>query len=275
MRLWALLALCVPCLAQFCATATSLPFSATDLSLGAGKNIGVWTLSARPIGPAPITLSRVEILERFPELRVLPTWMTVDVLARSAYRDRRSTLARIATVALRLAPAALSLAGLATGTDAATYSGLGLGAATALVQGFTARTPDPAPATTHLLPDGEVVLGTSGGTWIVVSGLVRNATTLGPRCSSIQATQSGNGFTAGDPGAHFSISGACAEAAKLDGGIQCLGATGSANGITVVPNSGVRLGATLAPGVYPAFPPIAPTVARFERPRDIWELAAH
>lgn len=199
MKILALFVLACPLWCQqWCGSASPVPLSASDLSLGSGR-FGVWTIGLRAVNQSPLTISRVEILERFPELRPLPSWMTVDVLARSAYKDKRSVLARVAKVALRLAPAALSIAGLVTGTDAATYAGLGLGAATALVEGFSARTPDPVPATAHLLPDDGVTLGAQGGTWIIVSGLVSGAHTLGPRCASaIQASETGQSSLAAE-----------------------------------------------------------------------------
>lgn len=157
----------------FCVTITPQPLKASALSLGTGRDFGLWTVdiaTEAPIG----ALSRPEILNGFPH-GVLLEFQAVDVLTRKSQSGLRSLLAAITEPAQDLSATGLVYAGTRVSNP---YVRGGLVASGALMGIFAARAarrvPKPDETIKHLLPDSGLT-GVASWTGLILTGRVSSA----------------------------------------------------------------------------------------------------
>lgn len=166
----------------FCVTITPQPLKASALSLGTGRDFGLWTVdiaTEAPIG----SLSRPEILNGFPH-GVLLEFQAVDVLTRKSQSGLRSLLAAITEPAQDLSATGLVYAGTRVSNP---YVRGGLVASGALMGIFAARAarrvPKPDETIKHLLPDSGLT-GVASWTGLILTGRVSSARQWRRGCAS-------------------------------------------------------------------------------------------
>ncbi len=174
MRCLMLVLMALPLAAQVRALYQPVSLGVSDAALGK-SGLGMWTVSV--ILPPGSTVTRQSILMAAPELRALPNRQAIAILARGAFKDRRSALLRVVQGVASLAPSGIAAGGIASGSREAVLVGFGASLLVATVPALKARAPDPAIlAADDLLPD--VIAHT--GTWYVLASLTHGAHSIGP-----------------------------------------------------------------------------------------------
>lgn len=182
MRWLTLLAVCGGLRAQeFCVTFSPQSLQASELSLGTGKQFGLWRVLIEVKIPGE-HISTESILSRFPPAALFE-WQARDVLDRKSAGSRRTRAKVYLDLAIQIAPAALTASGIATGTDWAKWGGLGLGVFTRLADRVSQAIPNAGDTKAHLLPDSGIS-GREDWSGVVVTGIVRGAVRIGPMCAA-------------------------------------------------------------------------------------------
>jgi hypothetical protein len=109
-------------------TVTLKPISlvTTKKAIDSGKQAGLWTVSVCSDWTAKVTIDRARITSATPDLRDLPNDLAEDVIGRAIADNPKSFIGNNGDTLLSFGAAGLALGGIASGTNGATYAGLGM-----------------------------------------------------------------------------------------------------------------------------------------------------
>lgn len=145
--------------------------------LGEGHSVDLWTVGVCNDGGDRIGAPRVRVMAAFP-FTDLPNDLAEDVVGRQTANDPKSIIGETGDTILGLGSTGLTLGGIATGTAAATWAGVGMTGVQLVFRFLAKRAPSATPYFSKLLPDSIGLDGSGCGQWYLFASPMRNPHTM-------------------------------------------------------------------------------------------------
>jgi hypothetical protein len=166
-------------LANITVTLKPLSLKSTKLVYN-NTQVGIWTIAVKNNSIYNLnSIDRNTIMTEFPDIPDFPNTLARDVLTRDADTSFWGLVKIYLKEILSIGPSGLTAAGLATNNKSLGYWGLGASVATYLISRASARSPNPTPYFSNLLPDIiSVAAGHSSQTYYLVTPLIHDVKSI-------------------------------------------------------------------------------------------------